>query len=738
MAFAEAEGRAPSMLGFHFGIPGAVESEALESSHLREAAVGENSSTTLQKRWCSGMKRNSEIMVQELSAEKDSEVTFDEVVTARKQRSQQYKRQQMRFLLLPGSRELNFWKATMVTVVLLAVILAPLEMAFSYSPTITSLTWLSRLIDILFILDMMITFNVATSSKGRLETDRKTLSLNYAKTWLLPDLLINFPWDIMLQEPGKTRKIAKILKLPKVFRVTRLLRAAGQEAHYFGTAANICGILLMGHYLSCIWVMLLIDCTAELDAEQLCPEMLTVYLQGLSVGLATLGGSDGWLRFILDPSMDEGTVNFEWPAQYGAFVELVAALSCLMGFVLIGMLFSNLAHAMDRRHSHTRLFHARVANLQAAANQHQIPQELYNRIKRHYYYVWSCGSDTSKAILSDATLSLDLRRELAYCFYGDILKQVPFLEMVDKHFLQQLCEFVEIEIFAAQDRIICAGDVGTELYFVAVGEVEVVLPQAQQEKGTVIKVLHEGSFFGELGLLFPDSKHKVDVYGATSGWLLVVPRGTLETLCTEELLETFRFVAIERLRKQPEMGFGMMVASMGEDAAASEASQETGSEEWNPHEKPKEEEEEVPQGSQVTDRQEIRKSRSLSGSMDFRGDGAEPMDLHAQLKQMTCRTEFFRKPQMLRRQTYTVPSFELTGVGHAGRRASMYFQEQMDGSVTGQSASSPLLQTLHKVEHGMNTLLSRMHTIDVNSKGGDMKTFDAVLEDEDPPQDGSP
>ena len=29
------------------------------------------------------------------------------------------------------------------------------------------------------------------------------------------------------------------------------------------------------------------------------------YLQGLSVGLATLGGSDGWLRFILDPSMDE-------------------------------------------------------------------------------------------------------------------------------------------------------------------------------------------------------------------------------------------------------------------------------------------------------------------------------------------------------------------------------------------------------------------------------------------------
>ena len=62
-----------------------------------------------------------------------------------------------------------------------------------------------------------------------------------------------------------------------------------------------------------------------------------------------------------------------------------------------------------------------------------------------------------------------------------------------------------MEIFSAQDRIISAGDVGTELYFVAVGEVQVAswtpsltlfiaqaLPSAGHEKGSVIKVLHEG------------------------------------------------------------------------------------------------------------------------------------------------------------------------------------------------------------------------------------------------------
>ncbi|CAE7243739.1 unnamed protein product, partial [Symbiodinium sp. CCMP2456] len=77
----------------------------------------------------------------------------------------------------------------------------------------------------------------------------------------------------------------------------------------------------------------------------------------------------------------------------------------------------------------------------------------------------------------------------------------------------------------------------------------------------------------------------VDVYGLTAGWLLVVPRGTLEKFCTEELLETFRFVALERLRKHSEMATGAaeepQVSRAGSDT--SDCSQATRSEIWNPY-----------------------------------------------------------------------------------------------------------------------------------------------------------
>eukprot|EP00435_Cladocopium_sp_Y103_P007584 s2873_g2.t1 len=93
---------------------------------------------------------------------------------------------------------------------------------------------------------------------------------------------------------------------------------------------------------------------------------------------------------------------------------------------------------------------------------------------------------------------------------------------------------------------------------------------------------------------------------------------------------------------------------------------------------------------------------------------------------MTCRTEFFRKPQLLRRQTFTSDgaAAQLTGVGYS-RRASML--QEIEGSVAGANTPSPLLQTLHKVEHGMNTLLSRMHTMEMSVRG-DGKSNDNASE----------
>mmetsp|Transcript_68625 Transcript_68625/g.121230 ORF Transcript_68625/g.121230 Transcript_68625/m.121230 type:complete len:858 (+) Transcript_68625:146-2719(+) len=526
----------------------------------RDRPVPRASEGITTAKWTQGLERKSQFVLNELEKNNgDEEVTFDDVVTARKAVEEELQHRQLRFLLVPGNRKLTCWHGFMSTVVIIAVVLAPADMAFSYTDFFKGSDWFLMALDVLFLLDMGLKFFVARTGHGRLVTDHKVIAVMYLKTWFIPDLLINFPWSLALSHTGGS-KLAKVLKLPKALRVTRLLRVAGEEAHYFGTAANIAGIILMAHYCSCIWVMIFVDCASE-DAAS-CPYTWTAYWQGFSIGMSTIGGTDSWLRLLREPSTvfaprdpAEASLN-DIRKTWGVESDLFAVCSCLIGICLVGVLFSSVSHAMDAHGSHTRLFRSRINNLQVAAQQHNISEDLFKRLKRHYYYVWSCGSDTAKAILEDTSLSVDLRRQLALCFYGHLLAQVPFLEEADPAFIRQLCEFVEMEIFAAGDRIASAGEAATELYFIAVGKVQIVLPPEDgesEEEGEVMTILDEGSFFGELGLLFPDSQTKVNVNAITAGKLLVVPRGTLEYFCTEELLDTFRSVAMERLRTQPHL-----------------------------------------------------------------------------------------------------------------------------------------------------------------------------------------
>lgn len=525
------------------------------SSYSKAAGLPPNpSELSAEADWKQKLSRQSLAMLQELEESNEACVAFDDVVTAQHERMEEEKKKEKQFLLMPTSPYLVTWRVLMVVLVIVTVVISPLDMAYAYSSFFKDLKWLMKTIDVLFIIDMAITFNVAQVHHGRLETNRRRIAKTYLRTWFVPDLLINFPWDLIFNENGKYRKIAKMLKLPKALRVIRLLRVAGEQAHYVGTVATLCGILLAGHYSACLWIALLIECSS---AEQ-CPDMMTSYTQAFAVGIASMGGSDSWLGFRMDSlsvmTDDDGLrqkSTFVW--DHGSVSHIVASLSCLAGFCLLAVLFSNIHHAMDQRCHNTRLFHSRLANIKASIQQHDIPHSLYDRVKKHYYYVWSCGSDTSKSLLADDALSLDLKRRLAYAFYGHLLRRVPFLESSSPAFLRQLCMLVEMEIFAAGDTIASAGEYANTLYFVAAGSVQIVLPAASPDDeddengGTVISVLREGSFFGELGLLYPESQHTVNLEASTAGWLLTIPSSTLQTICSAELLDMFRSVALERV-----------------------------------------------------------------------------------------------------------------------------------------------------------------------------------------------
>jgi len=89
-----------------------------------------------------------------------------------------------------------------------------------------------------------------------------------------------------------------------------------------------------------------------------------------------------------------------------------------------------------------------------------------------------------------------------------------------------LLSFNKIEIYSPGDWIVSSGDVGTEMYFISQGSVEVVVGREIADR-KVVATLGEGGFFGEIALLF-ESKRTASIKAKTYCDLFVLRKSDLD------------------------------------------------------------------------------------------------------------------------------------------------------------------------------------------------------------------
>jgi len=78
----------------------------------------------------------------------------------------------------------------------------------------------------------------------------------------------------------------------------------------------------------------------------------------------------------------------------------------------------------------------------------------------------------------------------------DVLEQLPLFEGADPLLLNSIIMALHADAAEAGEIIIEKGDIAKEMYLLCRGEVEVL-----DDKGTVLKTLKDGDFFGEVGIL---------------------------------------------------------------------------------------------------------------------------------------------------------------------------------------------------------------------------------------------
>ena len=96
-------------------------------------------------------------------------------------------------------------------------------------------------------------------------------------------------------------------------------------------------------------------------------------------------------------------------------------------------------------------------------------------------------------------LPISLQTELSLHLNQDMIRKVKFLNLGSPSFILALSKNLYPKVCMQGDTIIRVGELADKFYLIKRGKVEIIAT----DHSTLIAILEEGAYFGEIGLLEP-------------------------------------------------------------------------------------------------------------------------------------------------------------------------------------------------------------------------------------------
>ncbi|EZA52675.1 Potassium/sodium hyperpolarization-activated cyclic nucleotide-gated channel [Ooceraea biroi] len=433
---------------------------------------------------------------------------------------------------------------------LLVANLIILPVAISFFNDDLSTRWIAFncLSDTIFLIDIVVNFRTGIMQQDNAEQvilDPKLIAKHYLRTWFFLDLISSIPLDYIflifnqindfsesfqLLHAGRALRIlrlAKLLSLVRLLRLSRLVRYVSQweevyilqnlqkkrterrgrlssdnmtkkksgfskselifkflnMASVFMRIFNlICMMLLIGHWSGCL-------------------QFLVPMLQGFP--------SNSWV------AINELQDSF-WLEQYSwALFKAMSHMLCIgygrfppqsltdMWLTMLSMISGATCYALFLGHatnliqsldSSRRQYREKVKQVEEYMAYRKLPREMRQRITEYFEHRYQGKFFDEELILGE--LSEKLREDVINYNCRSLVASVPFFANADSNFVSDVVTKLRYEVFQPGDIIIKEGTIGSKMYFIQEGIVDIVMAN-----GEVATSLSDGSYFGEICLL---------------------------------------------------------------------------------------------------------------------------------------------------------------------------------------------------------------------------------------------
>ena len=159
----------------------------------------------------------------------------------------------------------------------------------------------------------------------------------------------------------------------------------------------------------------------------------------------------------------------------------------------------------------------------------KLSPEMRNRINEYYTYLWQSRRGLDEASLIQQ-LPVYLQEEVSLFLNKEIISKVPLFHECDEQFKTAVVVKLIPLVLLPDSHIVRKGEVGKEMYFISRGEVQVVSDTTKKEDRIVYATLRDGSFFGEVALLFNDSRRTATVVTSSYCDLFVLRKEDFDSI----------------------------------------------------------------------------------------------------------------------------------------------------------------------------------------------------------------
>ncbi|TPP64746.1 Potassium sodium hyperpolarization-activated cyclic nucleotide-gated channel 4 [Fasciola gigantica] len=223
-----------------------------------------------------------------------------------------------------------------------------------------------------------------------------------------------------------------------------------------------------------------------------------------------------------------------------AWVTVVSMVTGATGYALFVGHAAALIQSFD---CSKRLYREKFKQVDEYMAFRKLPRALRQRIANYYEHRYQGKMFNENEILNE--LSECLKEQIINYNCRALVAAVPFFTFADQNFVSEVVVKLRYEVFQPGDLICKEGTIGSKMYFIQEGIVDIVT-----RDGEIATSLSDGSYFGEICLL-TNARRVASVRAETYCNVYSLDRASfLEVLDNYPLMRrTMESVAAERLNK---------------------------------------------------------------------------------------------------------------------------------------------------------------------------------------------